>query len=716
MEKINSTSNDDFSSKLVSFCWDRVINQYKDAWSKYSPLYKSQSENIIFLMSYLYTLITRNNNSSSNSSTSSSTSSSSSSNSNDSATRLMKMTQDVEEMCSLWLQKPPTQGFPCQFMFVRSQILGHPSEKIIIKESTKEEEFSAISFQDKMITLVNSKKWKESTFYFTNTWIQVLAQGTKEEQESHCRSIHETAYVILLQLAKLQIPLKIVKSGKNIHCLTPQSEYLVYLFTHILFVLTKWNSVALLDTKQISTSTNEEMMLIFKHCAWNWFQELSSNSQILKYNREVVLELGVSLMILYAAAPEVAAAATAGSCCFLTEQQKMDVFRELEFLMHDIQVSSNHMIDNTYGFSIYPSDNPKTNGQLYREHVDYHTHFLVAFYVVSYQKFTIQHVNRDDQQQQQLLLRYIGGLKMKTIPMKDSTHLYLSGNYNGLQTQLHHDGYIFIRGALAKQSVQINELFENIVNHISNKDCSKGGWLVEAHDGYVHDERESAAHFESWCKLLSGQNARSVYYAEDSELQKFLRQTLGTVLSLVDQTWFRIKMPGESSKIHADYGHFLSSGNMFSKHADFLDCSKPNTNVNACALCQKPCSVKIQKYQKEWHCVECSNSDLPGWTCWIPLHNLESESGPLCVLPGSHKWNCFEEFDSKFVLPARLTSDSKILQEQTWVYPQSMNTGDIILFNIKLIHASMPNNTRKLRLSCDTRMLTKKSNNIMNEN
>jgi ectoine hydroxylase-related dioxygenase (phytanoyl-CoA dioxygenase family) len=134
-----------------------------------------------------------------------------------------------------------------------------------------------------------------------------------------------------------------------------------------------------------------------------------------------------------------------------------------------------------------------------------------------------------------------------------------------------------------------------------------------------------------------------------------------------------------------------------------------------CSICGGPVHFECLKKRKyigardsavlgEFHCEPCANGPFPFWTCWIPLGPVRAEDGRLVVLPKSHlEYQGYHNQQlKKTILPTELSSLGALAKER-W-RAADVGPGDLILFNIKLIHAASANYTDKFRLSIDTRV------------
>ena len=96
-------------------------------------------------------------------------------------------------------------------------------------------------------------------------------------------------------------------------------------------------------------------------------------------------------------------------------------------------------------------------------------------------------------------------------------------------------------------------------------------------------------------------------------------------------------------------------------------------------------------------------------TVWMPLMDINIERGPLAVCPKSHLLNYnindnvngygMEEEKSDIELPEEFIEFNKTAIWKT----TNFKKGDLLIFDIKLVHASLINKTNKFRISIDTR-------------
>ena len=103
-----------------------------------------------------------------------------------------------------------------------------------------------------------------------------------------------------------------------------------------------------------------------------------------------------------------------------------------------------------------------------------------------------------------------------------------------------------------------------------------------------------------------------------------------------------------------------------------------------------------------WHCPKCAASPIGVYTTWICLSELEAPNDSiLAVAPKTHLLTEWDLPLNNKQLPGDFNWKLK------WEIPKSIGYGDIIIFNIKTIHASSANasSPRAFRCSFDTRVV-----------
>jgi hypothetical protein len=100
-------------------------------------------------------------------------------------------------------------------------------------------------------------------------------------------------------------------------------------------------------------------------------------------------------------------------------------------------------------------------------------------------------------------------------------------------------------------------------------------------------------------------------------------------------------------------------------------------------------------------------------TCWMPLGDIDIEQGPLALCVGSHKLPGFEKVRASY---GRMDVDRDLVEGIFSNDPveivdrfggkwqtTSFRAGDVIVFGMFTMHASLTNTTNRWRISCDTR-------------
>merc|ERR1711871_934022 len=109
-----------------------------------------------------------------------------------------------------------------------------------------------------------------------------------------------------------------------------------------------------------------------------------------------------------------------------------------------------------------------------------------------------------------------------------------------------------------------------------------------------------------------------------------------------------------------------------------------------------------QAPKEDWYCRSCSVRPLFG-TVWVPLEDIPIHKGTLGLILGSHKMASFDKPIRDTSLPGSYTY-SRRPRGGKWL-TTSFRSGDVVLFDIKTIHATSKNNSleSEFRYSCDTR-------------
>ena len=98
------------------------------------------------------------------------------------------------------------------------------------------------------------------------------------------------------------------------------------------------------------------------------------------------------------------------------------------------------------------------------------------------------------------------------------------------------------------------------------------------------------------------------------------------------------------------------------------------------------------------------------YSCWTPIGDVPPEMGPLVVCLGSHRWERVRETYGRTdvdrdLIEGIFSRDPAELVDRfggRWATAH-FRAGDVVVFGLHLLHASLTNTTRCYRLSCDVR-------------
>ncbi len=347
----------------------------------------------------------------------------------------------------------------------------------------------------------------------------------------------------------------------------------------------------------------------------------------------------------------------------------------------------------------------------------------------------------------------------------DSTALFKAKDFSGLRERLERDGFLWVRGALARAKVltarnaMISALRKKgaIANGgsmdqtpaerpqqapIADLKCQ--GWCVDAESGGVVGDRDPDV--AMWREVGNSRALVDVY--DGADLKQFVRSLFGKrARTLPGCTWLRAKGRGELTAEHVDYFYFYkntsimggasalyeSSGTSVAcrlyhrcdagpKGTECEDCGRYQP-CEGCGKANNPESMLICDIcgagfhlgchtpplkaipdSEEWHCRQCADSPVPVYTCWVPLGDLGQEQGLLAIKEGTHTLAGYKKPVINGLLPREYRKNAA---RAAWSIPDRVAAGDIILFNLKTVHAASQNVSTEFRLSLDTRVVAR---------
>jgi len=227
-----------------------------------------------------------------------------------------------------------------------------------------------------------------------------------------------------------------------------------------------------------------------------------------------------------------------------------------------------------------------------------------------------------------------------------------------LLKRLGRDGYILLRQAVPREQVF---RAREVVTSALDKEWS----LIDCGEG-KSEEASSRSHVDAFIRdgqpglLLTGM--RSITHHADVKallegraLARIFRALFGgKIPATFDSKWVRVMGHGEFTDEHTDYYRF---------HGNAQDM----------------------------------------FTCWMALGDYNVKQGTLAICEGSHLLEGYTAESYNPETKVELPPDyAKFNESATW-RSTAFQAGDIVIFDIRTIHASTANTTNRFRISMDTR-------------
>ena len=244
----------------------------------------------------------------------------------------------------------------------------------------------------------------------------------------------------------------------------------------------------------------------------------------------------------------------------------------------------------------------------------------------------------------------------------------LLGNSGILQQRMADDGYLLLRGLLNREEV-LAARRKTLEQLAASGQLDPSAPLM---DGI--QKPGTTLFFQPELAQKNNQPLQKLLYDEEGELIRFFRNFLGGPTRHFDFTWLRCISPGRGTPSHCDVV-FMGRG-----------------------------TRKL-------------------YTAWVPLGDVDFESGGLMVLEGSHKNHELQQtYGARDVdsycendptdgartasgYNGWLSENPKELRNQLggrWLVSE-YEAGDVVIFSIDLAHGGMDNRSNHLRLSSDSR-------------
>jgi len=283
------------------------------------------------------------------------------------------------------------------------------------------------------------------------------------------------------------------------------------------------------------------------------------------------------------------------------------------------------------------------------------------------------------------------------------------------------------------------------------------GYCIDGITGSETNERPDID-TEKWAEIGPSSICQNVY--NGPAIRSFWRSLFGekSIRPLVKQTFLRL-MGSSGTVQHADYYYFKRDTHIFSGEdgraaqmaakqylsahdlwrEDLFEVKEEETRKSSeseqsagnddskkedspslhCGICEQSFSAedldesrreRLEKAKRkkmdfgmegQWHCPQCAMSPLSIYTTWISLTDgIGPKESVLAVVPRSHHLRQWDTPRPNSQIPGDFS------WKMEWVVPSTVHFGDIIIFNIKTVHASTKNNSapRRFRCSFDTRI------------
>jgi hypothetical protein len=265
------------------------------------------------------------------------------------------------------------------------------------------------------------------------------------------------------------------------------------------------------------------------------------------------------------------------------------------------------------------------------------------------------------------------GHHLETMPgaygwLEDSRSLM--GHPEKLREKLETDGYLYLRGALDADLV--SHAGGRLLEQLSELEMLEPGTAVS--DGIARSPWKARS-----CHSLVDSNQPLQQLLFEGRMISVFELLLNNAIRHFDFTWIRVMGPGKGTAPHAD-------------------------------------SVYMNRGTQQLY------------TAWTPLMEIPLDIGGLMIMPGSHRLSRLQKyFDSdvdtfcenraprkpkdahEWIGPVgdgKLSENPRVLRERLglpWLTAETYQPGDVLIFHIHTLHASLDNHSDRIRMSVDTR-------------
>jgi hypothetical protein len=239
-----------------------------------------------------------------------------------------------------------------------------------------------------------------------------------------------------------------------------------------------------------------------------------------------------------------------------------------------------------------------------------------------------------------------------------------------LQEKLDADGYLYLTGCL--DAALVNEARQRLLEQLHELNMLAPGSAVA--DGIAKTPWQARS-----CHSLIHANQPLQSLLFQGRMMSLFELILNSSVRHLDFTWLRVMGPGKGTAPHAD--------------SVYMNRGTPRL-----------------------------------YTAWTPLMEIPLEIGGLMVMPRSHRLDRLQKYydadvdtfcedrpprqpkdTHQWVGPmgdGKLSENPPVLQERLglpWLTAQTFRPGDVLIFGIHTLHASLDNHSDRIRLSSDTR-------------
>lgn len=239
--------------------------------------------------------------------------------------------------------------------------------------------------------------------------------------------------------------------------------------------------------------------------------------------------------------------------------------------------------------------------------------------------------------------------------LRDSNDIL--SNEESLRQRMAEDGYLLIRALHDRQ--QVLDARTHILNELHDRGMLASGYPID--DAVFDPDYRDGASTTAMTNKVLAQSSVIDKIVSGPKVMEFFTRFLGAEATSFDHRWLRTAGTHASSPIHCD-NVFMGRGskNLF--------------------------------------------------TCWTPLCDVKYDMGPLVLCQGSHRMSSITgsygrcDVDRDLIAGHFSGNPSELVDRfgGRWATTE-FQAGDVILFNMYMLHASLVNTSNKVRISIDTR-------------